>query len=154
MAFIAGIAFKDNKRSPMKEVHSIEITIKNGLSGDFRGKGGITRNRQVTVSSVQQWEQVCRELDVSLPWHIRRSNLYVNGLVFGPEDVGKIICIDTFSMVELEITGETKPCKRMDEAHPGLKDALSVGWRGGVTCRVRKGGTIDLGSYVEFVRCH
>lgn len=151
MAFIAGIAFKDSKRSPMKEVSFIDITVRGGLNGDFRGKGGVTRNRQVTVSSVQQWEQVCRELGVSLPWPTRRSNLYIDGLIFGPEDVGKIICIDIFSKVELEITGETEPCKRMDEAYPGLKDALSVEWRGGVTCRVIKGGTVYLNSLVQLI---
>src|SRR3989344_1826323 len=103
MAFIAGIAFKDSKRSPMKEVSLIDITVRYGLNGDFRGRGGITANRQVTVLSAQQWEEACRELGVSLSWHTRRANLYVDGLVFGPEDVGKIICIDIFSRVELEI---------------------------------------------------
>ena len=131
----------------MREVPSIEITVEDGLNGDFRGKGGINRNRQVTVLSIQQWEQACRELGVSLPWHTRRANFCVDGLIFGPEDVGKIICIGT--AVELEITGETEPCKRMDEAHSGLKKALSVEWRAGVTCRVRKGGVAYLNSSVQ-----
>src|SRR3989344_744676 len=116
MAQIVGIAFKEAKRALMREVSSIEITVEDGLKGDFRGKGGITRSRQVTVLSIQQWEQACRELGVSLPWHTRRANLCVDGLTFGPEDVGKILCIGT--TVELEITGETEPCKRMDEAQP------------------------------------
>ena len=142
MAQIVGIALKETKRALMREVPSIEISVEDGLKGDFRGKGGITRKRQVTVLSIQQWEKVCRELGTSLPWFTRRANLCVDGLTFGPEDVGKIICIGT--AVELEITGETKPCERMNEAFPGLKDVLSTEWRAGVTCRVRKGGTVYL----------
>jgi len=149
MAQIVGIALKESKRALMREVPSNEITVENGLKGDFRGKGGITRKRQVTALSVQQWEKVCRELGMSLPWHVRRANLCVDGLIFGPEDVGKIICIGT--TIELEITGETKPCERMDEAYFGLKDALSIEWRGGVTCRVRKGGVVYLNSCVQII---
>ena len=149
MAQIVGIALKEAKRALMREVPSIEITVDKGLNGDFRGKGSITRSRQVSVLSLQQWEYACKELGVLLPWHTRRANLCVDGLTFGPEDVGKIICIGT--TVELEITGETEPCKRMDEAYSGLKDALSIEWRAGVTCRVRKGGTVYLNSSVQLI---
>lgn len=45
--------------------------------------------------------------------------------------------------VILEITGITAPCKRMDEAHQGLKDALH-GLRGGLTCRVIQGGRLGI----------
>jgi len=44
--------------------------------------------------------------------------------------------------VSLKITGETTPCKRMDELFPGLKNALVPNWHGGVTCKVIKGGAI------------
>ena len=36
---------------------------------------------------------------------------------------------------DLEVTGETDPCERMEEIQPGLFQALAPGWRGGVTCR-------------------
>ena len=144
---IVGISIKENKRSLVKTITSIDVIVESGLKGDFRGQGGINRNRQVTVLSLQQWEQACSELGVSLPWNTRRANLCVDGLIFGPENVGKILRIG--KDIELEITGETEPCKRMDEAHHGLKDALSVEWRGGVTCRVLKEGVIYLNSCVE-----
>ena len=51
--------------------------------------------------------------------------------------------------VELEVTGETAPCERMEEACPGLLAALAVGGRGGVTCRVRRGGELAAGDPVQ-----
>ena len=49
----------------------------------------------------------------------------------------------------LEITGETDPCARMEQVHKGLFQALARHWRGGVTCRVLKGGELLKGMLVE-----
>ncbi len=147
MAIIKGIAYKWQKRGPMQETDWTFLDEKFGLLLDHRGDGGLDRARQVTVLSVQQWEAVCRDLKVSLPWTMRRANIYVSGLVFGPHDVGKIITIGFF--FELEVTGEATPCPRMDEQHAGLQKALSVGWRGGVTCRVRTPRMISVGDPVR-----
>ena len=49
----------------------------------------------------------------------------------------------------LEVTQETKPCHLMEAAHPGLKRALTPEWRGGVCCRVLKGGKVRVGDRVE-----
>ena len=51
--------------------------------------------------------------------------------------------------VRLELTSQTYPCVRMDEARQGLLEALAKDWRGGVTCRVVAGGRIALGDAVE-----
>lgn len=53
--------------------------------------------------------------------------------------------------VKLEVTGQTYPCRRMDEAYPGLLKALAKDWRGGVTCRVLEGGEIALGDKVSLL---
>ncbi len=142
MATVRAIAYKAFKRGLMHEVSTTRVTVSDGLVGERRGHGGPLRKRQVTVVSVQQWEETCRELGIYLPLTTRRANIYVDGLYFGPEDVGKVIGIGS---LEMEVTGETVPCYRMDEQHPGLKAALSIGWRGGVTCRVRNGGLVAIG---------
>jgi len=51
----------------------------------------------------------------------------------------------------LEITGETKPCERMEEQHVGLLEALKPEWRGGVTCKVIKGGRLRIGDPVSLL---
>ena len=51
--------------------------------------------------------------------------------------------------MRLEVTGQTYPCLRMEEAHAGLLSALAKDWRGGVTARVLAGGVVALGDAVE-----
>jgi len=49
----------------------------------------------------------------------------------------------------LEVSCETDPCERMDSQHPGLREALTPDWRGGVSCRVLEAGEIATGDAVE-----
>ena len=34
--------------------------------------------------------------------------------------------------LRIRVGGETRPCELMDRQRPGLRSALSTGWRGGV----------------------
>ena len=79
------------------------------------------------------------------PGPSRRANLLVEGVEL-PRAKGGILRIGA---VRLEVTGQTYPCVRMEEARPGLLKALAKDWRGGVTCRVLSGGQIALGDAVE-----
>ena len=73
---------------------------------------------------------------VGLPWTTRRANLLVAGVRL-PRASGGILQIGS---VRLEVTAQTYPCARMEDARPGLLKALAREWRGGVTCRVVEGG--------------
>ncbi len=90
--------------------------------------------------SPEKGEEACSEIATNIPVSSRRANVCVVGHSFGPGDVGKKFHANG---VVLEITGETKPCGRMDEVAPGLRKALEKDWRGGVTCRVVSGGVIE-----------
>ncbi len=152
IATVVGIAIKRESRASMEVFQSRYISLQNGLEDDHKGRRTLinTGRRQITVISLEQWDEVCAELGIDLPWHTRRANICVSGRVFGPSDVFDKNRILIFSNDPiLEITGETKPCSRMDEIHPGLRDALSKNWRGGVTCRVVNGGPIQVGDIVN-----
>ena len=140
-----GIAIKSEKRGPMQTLDSAYVSLKRGVEYDFRGKPG---KRQVTVLSQKSWSLACAALLEPLEWTSRRANLLVDDLELF-ESTGKIIKIGELSLL---ITGETDPCSRMNEAAPGLFDALAVGWRGGVCCQVINEGRIAINDKVVIVR--
>ena len=140
---LVGIATKAKRRDQMHEVDTAEIGINFGVKGDYRGRPGW---RQITVLSQDSWNDACQFIGNLLPWTIRRANLLITGRRFCHKDIGRIISIGE---VELRITRETDPCNRMNDAHPGLKDALAIQWRGGVCCRVQREGLIEVGYGVQ-----
>src|SRR5439155_3607647 len=143
---LLGIATRPAQRAPMNEVFTARITTGRGVDGDTRGKPG---RRQVTVMTRSAWEAACAELGADwLPWTTRRANLLVDGI----ELQGKIGYDLRVGDAVLTISGETRPCERMNQAHPGLMVALDPEWRGGVTCRVTRSGDIAVGYEVILSR--
>jgi MOSC domain-containing protein YiiM len=131
----------------MEMLSSVLIAPQYGVEGDI--KGVKFPRRQVTILAREAWQAAIAQLpdveDVaSLAWTARRANLLVEGVDL-PRAKGGIIAIGT---VRLEVTGQTVPCARMDEAHEGLRRALHPDWRGGVTCRVVEGGKAQVGDQV------
>lgn len=129
----------------MVEFRTSKVTAEAGVEGDFRGNPG---PRQVTILSEEAWRAACVDFEKKLPWTTRRANLLVSEITFGPDSPGRVLEIgDT----RLEISMETDPCSRMEEAHAGLKKALAPDWRGGVCCRVLSGGSISVGDAVQLI---
>ena len=139
---LLGIATRSKKRAPMTLLTSATVTLECGVENDFRGRPG---NRQVTMLSKKAWQAACDELNTNLDWQLRRANLLVDNIDLF-ESTGKMIKIGE---LELLITRETDPCERMEEAVPGLFQALAKEWRGGVCCRVLRKGRINVGDKVE-----
>ena len=144
MARLLGIARRAQKRAVMEILDAVEVTVESGVAGDFRGKPG---KRQVTLMSREAWQAACNDLGEDLPWTTRRANLLVEGLALD-DTAGKQIKIGDLT---LEITRETDPCERMDEARQGLLSAMTKDWRGGVCCRVISSGKITVGDKVEII---
>ncbi|MGI2261318.1 MOSC domain-containing protein [Shewanella sp. GXUN23E] len=138
MPQVVAIAFKTQKRGAMLEVQTALVTRESGVGQDIYGKPG---KRQVTLISRQQWQAACEQVNQELPWTVRRANIMVDGLEFNESLVGQQVRIGD---LVLEITGETDPCRKMEQACVGLEAALAVGWRGGVTCRVISPGQITV----------
>lgn len=141
---LVGIARRAERLVPMEEVEYAVITSAAGLEGDH--KGNKFPDRQITVLSVEAWRLAAHDAGKpDLHWTNRRANLLVEG-VFLPRAAGGVL---QAGEVLLEVTNQTVPCKRMDDALPGLRKALHPDWRGGVTCRVRQGGLIKMYDPVE-----
>lgn len=144
---LIGMARRSASRAPIEELESGFIGVDCGLEGDHRGrvKPGKLPKRQVTILAREDWDAACADLGKSVPWTARRANLFIEGLRL-PRRAGDIVAIGA---ARLEIMLETDPCQRMDEAEPGLQDALRPDWRGGVCCRVIEGGVIALGDTIR-----
>ncbi len=142
MGTLVGIATKDAPRGPMRETDSADLSLEFGVGRDARGKPG---PRQVSVLSRDAWQRACTDLGAEVPWTLRRANLLVEGLEF-EETVGRFLHIGD---AVLQISEETKPCRRMERQRSGLRKALAPEWRGGVSCRIVTPGRVRIGDPVK-----
>ncbi len=128
----------------MEQIDAASITLHAGLDGDC--KGIKFRKRQITVLAREDWQAACMQVGApDLGWTTRRANLLVEGLIL-PRARGSVLGIGP---VRLEVTGQTYPCIRMEEARKGLLKALAPDWRGGLTCSVMAGGPVSVGDAIE-----
>ena len=147
-ARLLAIAIRHRSRGTMQELPRAAVTAGGGVADDFRGRPG---RRQVTMLSLENWQAACAQAGrPELPWTTRRANLLVSGIdLAAAGEAAAEGCLLRIGAVELEVTGETAPCERMEEAWPGLRAALAVAGRGGVTCRVLRGGELAAGDPVQ-----
>jgi len=138
---LQAIWIKAVRRQPMESRRQARLLTGRGLEGDAN-QGG---KRQVTLLDADSWAQVCLELGTEVDPSLRRANLFVRGLDLRIAR-GRILQIGT---CRLQIHGETLPCRRMDQAHPGLKAALVPACRGGVYGEVLDDGEITVGDLVH-----
>ena len=113
-----------------------------GLDGNAN-QGG---RRQVTILEEERWTDALLEAGADLPTSTRRANLVISGLRLEGTR-GRILRIGP---CRLQIWMECTPCKRMDEAWPGLQKALRPEWRAGACAQVLEGGEIRVGDAVAW----
>jgi MOSC domain-containing protein YiiM len=142
---LIGIAVRDSHKAPMRTIDGAQVTLKEGIIEDFRGK---SLKRQVTVMSLLHWDAACNLIEFQIQWFNRRANLLIDEINFNDSQIGKKLF---FNEVCLEVAMECDPCHRMVEVHPKLREALIPDWRGGACCRVIKGGVINVGEKVSLV---
>lgn len=139
---LEAIWVKRAHRGPMDARESATLIEGRGLEGSV----GRSSRRQVTLIEREVWDAVMRETGSSAPPSTRRANLMVSGIRLADTHKRILRIGDT----RLEIAGETKPCERMEEAVPGLREAMYDDWRGGAFAKVISGGTIRVGDRVEW----
>ncbi len=130
------IWLKRNKGGPMDSQTSVRLISGQGLENDANLGG----KRQITILSADSWDQVIAELGEQLDPSLRRANLLVSGIDLA-HSRDRVLRIGPS---RIHIYGETRPCEVMDQAFPGLRQALEPDWRGGAYGEVLEGGTIRV----------
>lgn len=137
---LEGIWSKRAHRGPMDARESARLVAGRGLEGSA-DQGG---RRQVSVLAREDWEAALAGLGAAVDPSARRANLLVSGVPLAGSR-GKVIAIGG---CRLRVLGELTPCERMDEALPGLEDALRISGRGGIFAEVIAGGEVRVGDPV------
>jgi len=143
---VAGIAVRTARRGAMGVLDEVVVEVSGGLIGDMPKK---SFERGLTFLSRAQWDAVNAELGSDLVWHTRRANVLVEGMGSLAKWIGRRIRIG--ELVEIEISGETRPCGLMEYLKPGLEGALESECRGGVHGRVIRGGRFRVGDLIAEV---
>jgi MOSC domain-containing protein YiiM len=139
---LEAIWIKRSHRGPMDAVSEATLTAGLGLVGNA-DQG---RRRQVTVIEREVWERLMRELRASVPPSARRANLMISGLSLAGER-NRVLLVGG---CRIRLLGETRPCERMDEALPGLREAMKIDWGGGSFGEVLDDGRIAVGASVSW----
>lgn len=137
------IWLKRARRGPMDLVEAADVEARRGIVGNLHYGG----RRQVTILDADDWERRVAALGATLDPSARRANLLVRGLDLNGSR-GRIL---TIAGCRIRIGGETKPCERMDEALPGLREALYERWGGGAWGGVVQGGRIAVGDQAVWI---
>ncbi|WP_080238927.1 MOSC domain-containing protein [Spirosoma rigui] len=136
------IGIRAERREPVLVVPSVAVSEKKGLIGDhYSGQSG---NRHVTLMQAEHLPVVAAMTgrDTLDPGLVRR-NVVVSGL--------NLLALKDHTIqigdVLLKITGQCHPCSKMETIlGPGGYNAMRG--HGGMTAKVLKGGTIQVGDEV------
>ena len=142
MGRVERIWIKPAHLGPMEAVPFVEAERNRGLAGNAN-RGG---RRQVTLLARESWQRTAARAGLPLDPVIRRANILLSGVVL-EESGGRVLRLGE---CRIRILGETRPCARMDEAHPGLRRILEEPWAGGAYGQVLRGGRIAIGMEAAF----
>jgi MOSC domain-containing protein YiiM len=136
------IWLKRARRGLMDPVDSATLAEGQGV----RESANFGSHREVTIISLERWLEITSELGADVDPSARRADLLVSGVEL-ERSKGRLLGIGE---CVLRIQGEVRPCERMDEAHRGLRGAMSVRWGGGVWAEVIRGGEIRVTDQVSW----
>lgn len=140
---LEAIWIKRAHRGPMDAVDRATLVAGRGIVGNA-DQG---RRRQVTIIERAMWDRQMEALHADIDPSSRRANLMVSGVSL-VDSRDRVIRIGT---CRVRVRGETRPCERMDEALPGLREEMSAPWGGGAFGEVLDDGEIGVGDRVELI---
>ncbi len=130
-------------RGPMDEVEEAQLVSGRGVVGSA-DQGG---KRQITLIDERAWKDATSEVGVEVDPAKRRANVMIRGIDL-EDSRGRTLRLGS---CVIRVYGETTPCERMEEAQPGLRQAMKPHWRGGAYGEIVEGGTIRGGDGVSWV---
>lgn len=139
---VEAIWLKRVKGGPMDPQQRARLKANLGLVGNA-SQGG---KRQVTIIEKEKWEDVMAAMGADLDPAARRANVMVSGINLA-ESRGKVLQIGS---CRIKIYGETTPCSHLDDALPGLQDAMRGNWKAGAFGEVLDDGEITVGDEVRW----
>jgi MOSC domain-containing protein YiiM len=142
MGRLEHIFIKRAKRGPMDPASRAMLVAGRGMAGNAN-QGG---RRQVTLMTSERWRELMDQLGADLDPSERRANLVVSGIDL-EESRGRTLHVGACRLL---IHGETRPCEQMEEALPGLQDAMRARWGGGAFAEVVGAGEIAVGDDVSW----
>lgn len=142
MARVVGIYVWPVSKGDPRVLESVRALAGVGLEGDRKRSA----KRQVTVLSAEQWAEALKDVGGAHDPRWRRANVVVSGVEFSHEMIGKRLRLGALTV---EIVGETEPCHRMDELHPGLREALKPSMRAGVFGKIERDADVRVGDVVS-----
>lgn len=140
-AVLRAIWIKRVRRGPMDAVEQATLVANRGILGNANQNG----RRQVTIIDEEMWTRLMHVLAGQLDPARRRANLMIRGLPL-ENTRDRLLRIGACL---IDIRGETRPCERMDEALPGLREAMKPHWGGGVFGTIVEGGVVRVGDPVS-----
>ena len=142
MGKIEQIWVKRFHRGPMDPVTHGTLVAGQGLL-DSANQGG---RRQVTLIARERWNLAVQSMGIHIDPVLRRANVLVAGIDLENTRT-RILQVGGCRLL---IRGETRPCERMDEAVPGLQNALDAHWGGGAFAEILRGAEITVGDNVTW----
>ena len=137
---LEAIWLKRAKGGPMDAVDAAELVEGQGILGNANQGGG----RQVTIISEEVFARLQSEFGSGAHPSARRANFLVSGIDLR-ESRGHVLRVGSAA---IRLRGETRPCEQMDDACPGLREALQTDWAGGAFGAVVEGGSVRVGDPV------
>lgn len=129
-------------RGPMDPVDQTVLIEGQGMEDS----ANLGSHRQVTVIALERWLEMMAELEADVDPSARRADLMVSGVDL---ELSRGRLLNVGECV-IRIGGEVRPCERMDEAFPGLRDVMTPRWGGGAWGDVLRGGPIAVGDPVSW----
>lgn len=140
---LEGIWIKRARRGLMDPLTEADLVAGSGIDGNLETRG----RRQVTILSRERWDDFMRQLGGDVDPSARRANFLVTGVDLA-DTRDRVLRIGP---VRVRILGETRPCERMDEALPGLRELMRDRWGGGAYGEVLDSGAVKIGDGVGWV---